>query len=113
MLGEVKIGDKTIEMKATGSTPFWYNQVFHVSRLEDDFFNATQTMEDNPGAAVGVWSRVAFIMMKQAEGKIDKANESQFMKWLDEFEAMEIPNAIPAIVDIYMAQTSGAAKAKK
>ena len=110
MIGTVKIGDKEVEMLANAATPFWYNQIFH-----DDFFTATQNMsDDNAGSTVGVFTRVGFVMAKQASTKdMKKVTEGQFMDWLTEFEAMDLPNAIPDIVEIYMAQTKGTAKAKK
>lgn len=110
MFGEITIGEKTIEVKATGSTPVYYNQVFHA-----DFFTESQGMgEDNAGLTIDVFMRLAFIMSKQAEGKdMSKVNEGQFMKWLDEFEPMDLPNAMPQVVDFYMGNATGTAKPKK
>ena len=42
-----------------------------------------------------------------------KVNEGQFMDWLAEFEAMDLPNAMPEIIELYTAQTKGTATAKK
>ena len=110
MQGTVKIGDKDVEMLANAATPFWFNQIFH-----EDFFTSTQNMtEDNTGVTVGVFSKIAFVMAKQAIGKdMKKVNEGQFMDWLSSFEAMDLPNAMPDIISLYMAQTEGTAKPKK
>ena len=110
MYGEIKVGEKTIEVKATGTTPVHYNQIFHA-----DFFEQTQNMGENgTGLTIDVFMRLAFVMMKQAEGKdMSKVNEGQFYKWLDDFEPMDLPNAMPDIVDFYMGNTKGTAKAKK
>ena len=110
MLGEVKIGDKKVKMLANAATPFWFNQIFH-----EDFFTATQDMsQDSTGVTVNVFARMAFVMAKQAgKGDMKKVNEGQFMDWLAEFEAMDLPNAMPEIIELYTAQTKGTATAKK
>ena len=110
MFGKITIGNKEIEMLATGGTPVYYNQIFHA-----DFFTESQGMgEDNAGLTIDVFMRLAFIMAKQAEGKdMSKVNEGQFMKWLGDFEPMDLPNAMPQIVDFYMGQTQGTATPKK
>lgn len=110
MFGEITIGEKTIEVKATGTTPVYYNQIFHA-----DFFTESQVMgEGKEGLTIDVFTKLAFVMAKQAEGKdMTKVNESQFYKWLDEFEPMDLPNAMTEIVDFYMSNTKGTAKPKK
>ena len=110
MYGEVQIGERTIEMLANAATPYYYNQIFHA-----DFFTESQDMgEANGGLTVSVFTKLAFIMAKQAEKKdMAKINEGQFIKWLSDFEPMDIPNAMPEIVDIYMGNTKGTASPKK
>lgn len=110
MQGTVQIGNKSVEMIANAATPFWFNQIFH-----EDFFTETQNMsDDNTGLTVGVFSKIAFVMSKQAICKdMKKVNEGQFMAWLSDFEAMDLPNAMPDIIALYMAQTEGTATAKK
>ena len=108
MLGTVKIGNQEIEMLANGATPFWFNQIFH----EDFFTNATKGLDS--GATANVFSRVGFVMMKQAEGAdMKKVNEGQFMAWLAEFNPQDVPDAIADIVDLYMEQEKTTAKPKK
>lgn len=110
MYGKINIGEKEVEMLANAATPYYYNQVFH-----EDFFEQSQDMNENTsGMTVGVFTKIAFIMAKQAEKKdMSKVNEGQFMKWLGDFEPMDLPNAIPDIVDLYMGNTKGTASPKK
>lgn len=107
MFKEVTIGDKEIEMLANGATPFWFRQVF-----SEDFFTEVQTTDD--GKTVELFTKVGFIMAKQAKGAdMKKVNVGQFMKWLEDFAPMDFPDAVPAIVDLYMSQTKETSKPKK
>ena len=110
MYGKITIGEKEVEMLANAATPYYYNQVFH-----EDFFEQSQKMNENTsGMTVEVFTKIAFIMAKQAEKKdMSKVNEGQFMKWLGDFEPMDLPNAMPEIVDLYMGNKAGTATPKK
>lgn len=107
MFREVTIGDKKIEMLANGATPFWYREVFSA-----DFFTDAQTTDD--AKTVELFTKVGFIMAKQAKGAdMKKVNVGQFMKWLEDFAPMDFPDATPDIVALYMAQTKETSKPKK
>lgn len=106
MFGKIKIGKTEVEMVANAATPFWVSQIF-----AEDFFTEVQTTND--GQTVALFTKVAFIMMKQAEGAdMKKVNVGQFMKWLEGFAPMDFPDAIPKVVDLYMKQTKETSKAK-
>lgn len=110
MYKEIEIGNKKIGMLANGLSPVLFNRVFHA-----DFFSLSSELgTGNEGATVDTFSKMGFIMAKQAEKKdLTKINEDQFWKWLEGFDPMDIPNAIIDIVDLYMSQTKGTATAKK
>ena len=110
MYKEIKIGNKEIGMMANGLSPILFNKVFH-----EDFFTRSSSMgEGNEGVTVDIFSKMGFIMAMQAAKKdLTKINENQYYKWLEDFDPMDIPNAIVDIVDVYMSQTEGTAKAKK
>ena len=108
MYGSIKIGNKEIEMLANGATPFWFNQIFH-----EDFFTEAGKLGSD-GVTANVFTRVAFVMaMQAAEKDMKKVNEGQFMKWLEQFDAMDLPNALPDVLEFYQKQSKGTATAKK
>ena len=51
--------------------------------------------------------------MQSADKDMKKINEGQFMAWLEQFDPMDIPNALPDILDFYQKQSKGTATAKK
>ena len=108
MYGSIKIGNKDIEMLANGATPFWFNQIFH-----EDFFTEAGKLGSD-GVTANVFTRVAFVMaMQAAEKDMKKVNEGQFMKWLEQFDAMDLPNALPDVLEFYQKQSKGTTTAKK
>ena len=110
MYKEIEIGNKKVGMLANGLSPILFNRVFHA-----DFFSLSMNLgEGNEGATVDTFSKMGFIMAKQAEKKdLTKITEDEFFSWLEGFDPMDVPNAIRDIVDLYMTQTEGTAKAKK
>ena len=109
MFGNVKIGEKETAMAANAATPFWFNQIFH----EDFFVLSQQVTEGNEGAAVDLFSKVGFIMAKQAEkADMRKLNMDSYIEWLEEYEAMDMAIASSDIALLYSGQTQTTAKAK-
>lgn len=109
MFGKIKIGAKEVGMAANAATPFYFNQIFH-----DDFFVESQKVTDgNEGAAVNLFSKVGFIMAKQAEkADMGKLNMDAFIEWLEGFEAMDMALAAADIAMFYSGQTKTKAKPK-
>lgn len=109
MFGKVKIGTKNVELVATAATPYWFKQIFH-----DDFFIISQTVTDgNEGAAVDLFSKIGYIMAKQAEkADMRKLNEDTFIEWLEEFDPMDLALASGDIAMLYSGQTKTTAKPK-
>lgn len=109
MFGNVKIGEKETAMAANAATPFWFNQIFH----EDFFVLSQQVTEGNEGAAVDLFSKIGFIMAKQAEkADMRQLNLDSFIEWLEGFEAMDMAMASGDIALLYSGQTKTIAKAK-
>lgn len=104
MLGKVKIGEQELEMLANGATPFYYTQIF----VDDCLSKMTN------GGTIDMWVKVGFVMLKQAEGTdMKKVNVGQFLKWLEQFEPLDLPNAVPDILDLWNKQSQETAKPKK
>lgn len=109
MYGKIKIGEKETAMAANAATPFWFNQIFH----EDFFVLSQKVTEGNEGAAVDLFSKVGFIMAKQAEkADMRQLNMDSFIEWLEGFEAMDMAIASAEIAVFYSGQTKTQAKAK-
>lgn len=109
MIGNIKIGENEVAMAANAATPFYFNQIFH-----DDFFVLSQKVTDgNEGAAVDLFSKTGFIMAKQAEGaQMNKLNMESYIKWLEQFEPMDLAIASADIAMLYSGQTQTTAKPK-
>lgn len=109
MTDTIKIGEMEMVMAANAATPFWFNQIFH-----DDFFVLSQKVTDgNEGAAVDLFSKTGFIMAKQAEGaQMNKLNLDSYIKWLEQFEPMDLAMAAADIALLYSGQTITTAKPK-
>ena len=104
MLGKVKIGEQELEMLANGATPLYYTQIF----VDDCLSKMTN------GGTIDMWVKVGFVMLKQAEGTdMKKVNVGQFLKWLEQFEPLDLPNAVPDILDLWNKQSQETAKPKK
>lgn len=109
MRGIVNISEQGVEMLATASTPIRLRQVFGI-----DYF-ATVTQK-NVGEAqmLDLYSKLAFIMAKQAEGgDLSKITEAQYYEWLDQFEPLDVVLAVPEISALYDRQAQTTSTPKK
>lgn len=117
MFGKVNIGGKEVAMAANAATPFFFTQLFK----QDFFVESQKVTEGNEGAAVDLFSKVGFIMAKQAEfnetpakmhALMNKLSLTDYIAWLEEFEAMDIAVATGDIATIYSGQATPSTKAK-
>lgn len=108
MTGEVKIGNQKIAMKGNARTSVYYTQLF-----QKDFFKSVQLAARNENVPIADLKELAFVMAKQAEGadfaslKID-----DYYEWLEQFEELEMIEAVNDVSQLYFAQEKGHAKAK-
>ena len=63
---EIKIGDKTVKMIATGATPIYYKDYFHEDLIE--MLNSNISDDGEITLSLDKLLQVAFIMAKQGEG---------------------------------------------
>lgn len=107
------IGDKPVEMRADGATPFLYKQAFSKDLIKI-FSDATD------GADTAVASEMAaelgFIMAQQAKSpdplKVTLA-KSEFMQWLVQFEPLDLATSAIDIIDLYISTYKTDSTAKK
>ena len=114
MLREIELGDKKIEMIASGFTTVLYNKVFK-RNISSDLSDAA---EGDVGMNIDAAMYLAFVMAKQAESptdfaKLSKLSEAQFYKWVNEFEPMDFVDAAKDITGLYMEQRKTTSEAKK
>lgn len=109
MRSTISIGERDVEMAANAASPFIYHKIFG-----EDFLLKTQ---DGSGD-IELYIKMAFVMAKQAEiGEADmmkgKVTETDFIQWLAEFENMDMINALPEILNVYMKQKKTSSVPKK
>ena len=114
MFKEVKIGDKTVGMVANGATPIRYRMVFG-----KDIISEFQGVEEgDTGRVSNSISELAFIMAMESEAKdgkihLEKLNQDAFVKWLEQFEPLDIALASEDIIDVYMGNQVITSESKK
>ena len=113
MLKEINIGGITIPMLANGATPIRYKHVFH-----KDIITEFQQAQDDYSKVVNSIPELAFIMAMQAQNKevggdLNLLNEDKYMKWMEQFDPMDLPLAADQIVDLYMGNNITTSESKK
>ena len=102
MYKTLTIGGTELELTANAATPFRFRQVFKKDLLQ--ILGNEQRAETEGIEAV---TELAFIMAKQAEkADMGKLNEDEFMKWLEDYGAMDFVNAAEDILNVYMDSTT-------
>lgn len=108
MRGMVNIGEHGVEMLATASTPIRLRQVFGI-----DYFSII-TKEVEEGQMIDLYSKLGFIMAKQAEGAdMTAVTQEDYLAWLDQFEPLDVVLAAQDISGLYDRQAATTAKTKK
>lgn len=87
----ITIDDKEITFIATGNTPLLYKQWTGADLFVD--MNKLQADQSN---TMEVFSRLAFVMAKQADPTIGDMNE-----WLDGFGMFSLYTALPQLADMW------------
>lgn len=111
MYNIVKIGDKEVPMMSMASVDIYYRNVFHRDALK------TQVGAMDEADSVNFVLEMAFIMAKFAElndrKEMLKLNEESFIEWLDQFDRVDLINALPDAQKTYEGQMLETADAKK
>ena len=108
MQKEIKIGEQMVPMRATAATAYRYRQTFHGDLL-------TELAKKKPEQEnVELIQRLAFIMAKSAEdANMNTLNEDAYIDWLEQYETVELIEALPQVIGLYMASKGSTSKAKK
>ena len=113
MYKEIKIGGITVPMLANGATPYRYRNVFH-----KDIIVEFQQAQEDYSKVVNSIPELAFIMAMQAKAKngesdLNLLNEDTFEKWLEDFDAMDLPIVAEQIINLYLGNSATSSEPKK
>lgn len=107
MYKTITISDKEVGMLANAASPFLYKQIF-----KEDFLLEIQKKNPDVNAIV----KIGFIMAMQADKKIGelmKLTEEDFLKWLEQFEPLDLYTHAGEMMEAYLANTKSTAVPKK
>lgn len=109
----IKIDNKDVKFKATAGTPRRYLTKYHRDMLRDLQKLSDQSQSNNGemnAEMLEVFSRVAYIMAKQADPENVPDDEDE---WFDQFEIFSIYQVLPEIFDMWNLQADTQVEAKK
>lgn len=99
MRGKIAIQDKEFEAAANAASPYIYKNIFH-----EDFLQKLQAPEPD----TEIFQKMFFVMVSQAEKTTTEALNltiEDYLKFLDQFDPMEILEATENITEFYFSQT--------
>ena len=116
MTRDIKVGSKTVKMKASAATPMLYRVEFNrdifsdMQKMQTAVEQSDENASEIPVEMLTTFENVAYIMAKQAnEGKkFPKIDE-----WLDSFEMFNIYEALPQIIELWGENKATASNSKK
>ena len=104
--------DITVPFKSTGTTPLWFKKF-----TGKELIQSVNDAQGNTHESDGVYSRLAFVMHKQAivESMRDMSelNDDEYYEWLDQFNPLAFSNTAGDIIDIYTCNLETSSDAKK
>lgn len=107
----IKIGDKDIEMRADGATPFLFKQAF-----DKDLIKIFSNAQNDISEAASVASELGFVMAQQAKSpdplKVD-LSKGAFMAWVSQFEPLDLTYNSMEIINLYLGTYNTDSIAKK
>lgn len=111
MYNVVKIGEKDVPMLSMASVDLYYRNIFH-----EDALKAQVGAQDETDSVTFIM-QMGFVMAKFAETKdrkeMNKLNEESYLDWLDQFERLDLLNALPDVQRTYEGQSITSADSKK
>ena len=105
----IAIGNHNVEMVANAASPIFFKRAF-----KEDFHLLRQKLSagdtDNPETAVGIaelFTKMGYIMSKQAVKDFPEASEDDFVAWLTQFAPADMDASNEAIVLFYHQSEKG------
>ena len=113
MTESIRIGDKEVQFRADGATPYLYKQAFGKDLLKI-FSDASKT--EDAAVASEIASELGFVMAQQAKNpdplKVD-LSRGTFMQWLMAFEPLDLTVNALEIINVYLGTYNTDSVAKK
>lgn len=111
MQKDITFGEKKIPMRATAATSYRYRRIFHADLLQE-LVNNKKNGDDAVNAEVA--QKLGFIMAASAADKdMNALSEEDYIDWLDSFDFMELMDALPQVVGLYLASKETKATPKR
>ena len=108
MQKDIRIGEQMVPMRATAATAYRYRQTFHGDLLTELAKKKEETEN------VELVQRLAFIMAKSAtDTNMNTLNEDAYFDWLEQFETIDLVEALPQVIALYMTSKGSTSEAKK
>ena len=105
MRKEITIGETNVEMAASAATPFLFKQIF-----KRDFLREAQSDQ----ASDELYIMLGFVMSQKPEDILrGQVSEDDFFAWLEQYEYMDMINATPDMINLYVTQKKGTSVPKK
>ena len=111
MFNKIMIGDREVSLNAVASCDLYYRQIFH-----EDPTKLQYSPDFDEAAMIGFCQRMGFIMAMRSEKSRQEMmtlNEDAFFDWMDEFDRVDLLNALPDIKRTYEGQMVTSSEAKK
>lgn len=111
MRKEVTLDGNPITLEANAATPIRYKKIFPGC----DLFRDLDRTDSDPTSAIDILSRLAFTMMRQAEGTAATANEDEYITWMETLspETFIGEEAMTDVLGVYNKQAAKSIQAKK
>lgn len=110
----IKIDGKEMQLKATGATPVFFQELFKQDMLKLLGGATTESSDDVPFDILG---KLGFVMAKQAEGasfdEFENLTDKDFIIWLDQWSFGGLIGASREILEAVLAGNVPAAELKK
>lgn len=109
----IKIGTKDVTLEANAATPIRYRDIFGKDLLTQIAEGTTDNGVDMTVASM-VAPELAFIMAKSAaKADMGSLNKDKMLKWLEQFETMDVVNATEDIFAVYFGDAQTGVESKK
>lgn len=99
----ILIDDKEVTFVSSALTPMLYNEYYH-----REFFKDLREAQGDEGKTAEFFSRLAYIMAKQADPSIGTMEE-----WFDQFGMFSVYSALPQLTDMWAVASTSHSTAKK
>ena len=111
----IKIDGKEIQLKATGATPVFFQELFKQDMLK--LLGGATTAESSEDIPFDILGKMCFVMALQGAGasfnEFENVTDRDFVIWLDQWSFSGLIGATQEILEAFLASNAPAAELKK